>query len=321
MFAFVKLVFAFCFMFMVVCLGDKSFNAAVNYGMTGMTDNGIAYEICDDGTVSIYDYDGNEETVIIPSEIDGKPVKEIGGMGHSKFKHLIVEEGIMEILKDAFGECEKLETVSLPEGITALNTSVFAGCVRLVSINIPSTVKTIGTAAFANCWKLKNVVIPEGVTSIGDGAFCDITAYDDVLNLVIPDSVTHIGEDVFLTQNNAPVIIHANPGSYAKAYADQYDNIKFVCISHANIAISDAVPPGCAKNGKTAGNYCSDCGTVTKPQNTIAAVGHLWDEGKITQEPTAAQTGVKTFLCKSCGEEKKRIHSEKSNSKKRKEGF
>ena len=301
-FGFLKCLFALCFMFMVVCFGDSSVKAVINYGIT---DNGIRYEICDDGTVSIYDYDGNEETVVIPSEIDGKPVKEVGGMRDLEFKHLIIEEGIVEILKSSFQGCEKLETVSLPEGITVLNTSVFAGCARLVSINIPSTLKTIGTASFANCWKLKNVVIPEGVTSIGDDAFCAVTAYDDVLNIIIPDSVTHIGKDVFYTQNNAPVIIHANPGSYAKAYAAQYDNMKFVCISHDNIAISNAVSPDCTKNGKTSGSYCSDCGTVIKPQNIIAASGHSWDGGKITQKPTAAQTGVKEFFCKVCGEAKK----------------
>ena len=34
----------------------------------------------------------------------------------------------------------------------------------------------------------------------------------------------------------------------------------------------------------------------------VDALGHPWDNGKVTKEPTETETGVKTFTCTRCGE-------------------
>ncbi|MBR5365641.1 MAG: hypothetical protein IK132_05320, partial [Clostridia bacterium] len=39
----------------------------------------------------------------------------------------------------------------------------------------------------------------------------------------------------------------------------------------------------------------------TKSVENNAALGHSWDAGKVTKEPTATATGVKTYTCKRCG--------------------
>ena len=36
----------------------------------------------------------------------------------------------------------------------------------------------------------------------------------------------------------------------------------------------------------------------------VDALGHAWDNGKVTKEPTETETGVKTFTCTRCGETK-----------------
>lgn len=48
--------------------------------------------------------------------------------------------------------------------------------------------------------------------------------------------------------------------------------------------------------------HCSVCGAV-KPESeqTIPALGHSWDEGKVAINPTCTQPGVKTFTCSRCG--------------------
>ncbi len=40
---------------------------------------------------------------------------------------------------------------------------------------------------------------------------------------------------------------------------------------------------------------------------------HHWDNGVITQEPTCAQTGIKTYTCSDCGEQKTEILAKKSH--------
>ncbi len=39
----------------------------------------------------------------------------------------------------------------------------------------------------------------------------------------------------------------------------------------------------------------------------VDALGHAWDEGKVTKEPTETETGVKTFTCTRCGETKTEV--------------
>ena len=38
-----------------------------------------------------------------------------------------------------------------------------------------------------------------------------------------------------------------------------------------------------------------------KQVETKPALGHTWDEGKITKEATCSETGVKTYTCSRCG--------------------
>jgi len=45
---------------------------------------------------------------------------------------------------------------------------------------------------------------------------------------------------------------------------------------------------------------CDDCGAEIST-NAIPALGHDWDEGRVTTAPTETKVGVKTFTCKRCG--------------------
>ena len=61
-----------------------------------------------------------------------------------------------------------------------------------------------------------------------------------------------------------------------------------------------AVAATCETAGKTEGSHCSVCGTVLKAQTTTAALGHSWDNGKVTKAATCTTTGTKTYTCTRC---------------------
>ena len=61
--------------------------------------------------------------------------------------------------------------------------------------------------------------------------------------------------------------------------------------------VDAAVAPTCEATGLTEGSHCGVCSAVITAQETVAALGHAWDEGKITTEPTCEGKGVKTFTC------------------------
>ena len=59
--------------------------------------------------------------------------------------------------------------------------------------------------------------------------------------------------------------------------------------------------PTCTEKGYT--THTCACGDSYVDTYTDA-LGHAWDNGKVTKEPTETETGVKTFTCTRCGETK-----------------
>lgn len=67
------------------------------------------------------------------------------------------------------------------------------------------------------------------------------------------------------------------------------------------------VKPTCTKEGYSYG-YCERCGFIrmdacsdTLNATRVAPLGHTYNEGIITTEPTISYTGVKTYTCTRCG--------------------
>ena len=59
--------------------------------------------------------------------------------------------------------------------------------------------------------------------------------------------------------------------------------------------------PTCTEKGYT--THTCACGD-SYVDTYVDALGHAWDNGKVTKEPTETETGVKTFTCTRCGETK-----------------
>ena len=72
-------------------------------------------------------------------------------------------------------------------------------------------------------------------------------------------------------------------------------------VKEGHKAVKDAaVAATCETAGKTEGSHCSVCNTVIKAQTTTAALGHSWDNGKVTKAATCTTTGTKTYTCTRC---------------------
>lgn len=72
--------------------------------------------------------------------------------------------------------------------------------------------------------------------------------------------------------------------------------------AHANTIVRNAVAAGCVTEGYSGDLYCADCGVLLRSGAVIAPTGHHYDDGVVSQAPTCTEDGVRTYLCKDCGD-------------------
>jgi hypothetical protein len=159
-------------------------------------------------------YGGNVRDVIVPANIQGLPVKEIGARAFrtSKITSIVIPEGVIIIGDAAFQNSESLHSVTLPDSLRTIGGDAFHGCGALTTINLPNSITEIGVNAFANtalksvtwptgvsvikdyvfreCFALETVNLPEGVITIGQGAFYRCST---LVNITVPATVKNIG--------------------------------------------------------------------------------------------------------------------------------
>lgn len=153
-----------------------------------------------------------DETVVIPSKYNGKPVTSIGDL-------------------------ENLEEYP--------DNRPFNGCDSVISVIIPGTVTHIFDYAFYGCSSLDNVVISDGVTYIGDQAFAGCSSLNTV---ILPDSLTYMGDNVFYEcgalrgfevgglkyfgNESNPYVALIGPRFDTVAECEINKNCKFICGAH-----------------------------------------------------------------------------------------
>ena len=159
------------------------------YGHMYALKNGFTDEAClltnelDDGTLEITKYVGNSATCVIPSEINGKKVTEIGDSafkGCTELTSITIPDGVIGIGNNAFSGCTSLETVTIPASVTYVGNSAFYGCTSLKSVTVPESVTYIGGYAFAECYSLKYADIPANVTGIGASPFYNCRSLENI---------------------------------------------------------------------------------------------------------------------------------------------
>ena len=193
---------------------------------------------------------------------------------------------------------------TIPDSVTRIGERAFYYCTSLTSVTIPNSVRSIGKWAFRGCSSLTSVTIPNSVTSIDDGTFASCTSLTSV---TIPNSVTYFGEWAFDDCTSLTDVYYAGSKAQWKALGISFSgnddlltaNIHYNYVSHTHSYKDVVTAPTCTENGYTT-HTCS-CGD-SYVDTYVDALGHAWDNGKVTKEPTETETGVKTFTCTRCGE-------------------
>ena len=184
------------------------------------------------GEAIITGYTGSGGAVIIPSELNGIPVRGLW-LNHStavlsissltipnsltvisvshpeRYRNLtnvvVASDNAMFSAQDGalynksgttllFIPAGKRGAFAIPSGVTSIGDEAALGCSALVSVTLPESVTSIGANAFRGCTDLANINLPNSVTNVGPGAF---SSCPNLISITIPSNVTSIGESTF----------------------------------------------------------------------------------------------------------------------------
>ena len=128
---------------------------------------------------SLTNYIGN---MVIPDEViyDGKSLK------------------VASIGSEAFFDCSKMTSISLPKKLRNIGDRAFSGCSNLSLNSLPNELDSIGDNAFAGV-RIKELFIPASVKYIGGGAF---SGCDELYRIVVDPANT-----IYDSRNDCNAII------------------------------------------------------------------------------------------------------------------
>ena len=232
-------------------------NAPRHYELSKM-DYDYSYEILNDGTLRLYQYEGTDTNIVVPDTIDGRKVTVLGNSTFqyctqaSDIESVTLPDSLTTIEKNAFYNCEKLKSVTIPQNVSSIGLAAFVeglsesslteikvdpenpyfsekdGVVfskdgtklivfpsgRSGDYQIPDGTVSVGDYAFYYCVNVSSITVPGSVRSLGEGAFGNCSS---LTKAVLKEGLEEIGEYAFQSSSGIrDIIIPASVKSVGK---------------------------------------------------------------------------------------------------------
>jgi len=189
------------------------------------------------GGIEITGYHGSDTDVVIPEQIDGKPVVSIGRTAfyvESKVKSVHIPASVKSIGEKAFSYSSSIQKVTFAgNGLETIGDRAFESCRSLSQFDFPTSVKSIGECAFIYCPLTGKLDFSKSNVTFSRGVFFQCK---NITEVALPQGMTKIPDTLFDgCQNLQKVTI---PGNTLKtiehsAFRD--------CDSLTDITIPDSV--------------------------------------------------------------------------------
>lgn len=164
----------------------------------------------ENGEVTITDYTGTREHVLIPSEIGGFPVTALADRAFYE-KHVttvVVPDSVTEIGDLCFSGDNYLVSLTLPVGLAELSYGALESCYSLMDFDLPKGLKTIGAGALQSIFYLTHLTIPAGVTDIEQMNFLMMHGLEEVSVAEGSTSFTYDAENGLLMTADKARLLH-----------------------------------------------------------------------------------------------------------------
>lgn len=240
--------------------------------------SGDFYYFTSGADVTITSYTGPGGAVVIPSTINGLPVREISSAfsDRTDISSVTIPDSVSSIGSSAFYGCTGLTGVTIPQSVTTIGFRAFSGCTGLSGAAIPASVISIGASAFSGCSHLTQVTIPDSVTSIGKDAF---TACAGLTSVIISASVSSIGDPPFRGCSALLNIEVAPANTFYKSLGGVlFDPGEAVLLRYpAGRTGSYTIPASVTSVGGYAFEGCAGLTSVTIPARVRSIKGHAFE--------------------------------------------
>ena len=161
----------------------------------------------------------------------------------------------------------------------------------------PSVTYQVTLPALGHSWDDGTVTREPTETETGIRTFaCEICGETKEETIPVLDH-----EHSYTALVTAPTCTEEGFTTYTCSCGDSYTADEIPALGHEEV-IDKGYDASCTEDGLTDGSHCERCGIVLTKQETIPALGHSWDDGTVTRDPTETQTGIRTFTCTVCGE-------------------
>lgn len=256
-----------------------------------------------------------------------------------------IPAGVTAIPEDCFRGCTALKDMKLPGTVTSVGHNAFTGCTALKDVRCygaPPTVEPGNSEAHSfepaivtihynpdpvYGWTLDTDGTWQGYKVSSKGA-CLHTGYGTTENTVPAtcgadgriDTVCSNCGDVIATKvipatgahtwDNGTVTTEpteTTPGvrTFTCAVCSQTKTEVIPATGAHTFVFTKNVAPSCTEAGYDL-YTCRDCGASEK-RNSKPALGHKWDNGTVTAEPTETDPGTMTYTCTVCGQTKTEV--------------
>lgn len=253
--------------------------------------------------------------------------------------------GVTAVPDGCFQDCTALADMKLPGTVTSVGHNAFTGCKALKDVRCygaPPTVQPGGAAEHSfepgivtihynpdpvYGWTLDTDGTWQGYKVSSKGA-CLHTGYGTTKNTVPAtcgadgriDTICSNCGDVIATEvipatgahtwDNGTVTTEpteTTPGvrTFTCAVCSQTKTEVIPATGAHTFVFTKNVAPSCTEAGYDL-YTCRDCG-ATEKRNSKPALGHKWDSGTVTTEPTEKDPGTMTYTCTVCGATKTEV--------------
>lgn len=253
--------------------------------------------------------------------------------------------GVTAVPDACFQDCTALADMKIPGTVTSVGHNAFTGCKALKDVRCygaPPTVQPGGAAEHSfepgivtihynpdpvYGWTLDTDGTWQGYKVSSKGA-CLHTGYGTTKNTVPAtcgadgriDTICANCGDVIATEvipatgahtwDNGTVTTEpteTTPGvrTFTCAVCSQTKTEVIPATGAHTFVFTKNVAPSCTEAGYDL-YTCRDCG-ATEKRNSKPALGHKWDSGTVTAEPTEKDPGTMTYTCTVCGQTKTEV--------------